>query len=272
MMKFILAFMIISTSVHAYTLNNNFGASFKKSSINVSIDSASTCANANLTVFELEDIIKQAVKDFWNRVPTSNLRLKFGGFTGPHTNITTGRLCAPTDNACITSGDPIIAPVSEIVISCNDFATNFGGLSVLAVTIPNKFSGKSIKGAVILINDRVGTSFANLSHRDKVGVIAHEIGHAIGLGHTDDKAALMYYRTVNLRKALGEDDMLGATYLYPMHIDGFGLLGGCGTISTNDGTPPNNPPFWQMGATLGLMILIFEILKLLKRAKTRSAT
>ncbi len=119
-----------------------------------------------------------------------------------------------------------------------------------------------------MINES-STIFSTLSKSDRIGVIAHEIGHAIGLGHTDDKSALMYYRTVDQRKRLGEDDMRGVSYLYPMQLDGGGLLGGCGTIDTGAGSI--NPPFWQMGAMLALMIAIIEAMKLFNRSKTRTA-
>ena len=269
-MKILSLFFILSSYVHAYTFNNNFESSFKDNDVTVSVDELTTCASAGLTVYELRDLIEPAINKFWNRVPTSNLRLKNGGFSTHTTNINDGLLCAPTDSAC-TSGQSPIAPAKDIIIACNNNASNFGGANVLAVTIPNNFSGKSITGAIIIINES-STIFSTLSKSDQIGVIAHEIGHAIGLGHTDNKAALMYFKTVDQRKALGEDDIRGVSYLYPMHIDGFGLLGGCGTIQNKDGTPGANPPFWQMGAALAVMILLFELIKLLKRSKTRSTT
>ena len=271
----ILVILLLSSHAFSYTLNNNFGASFKDNKVKVYIAGNTTCLNADLTVSELEDLIPPANDKFWNRVPTSNLRLEFGGYTDPIDNINDGKLCAPTDDDCIadagTAGKFVIPPVTDIVIACNNYGVNFGSSSVLAVTIPNNFSGKSIKGAVILINDS-STVFSTLSKADRIGVIAHEIGHAIGLGHTDNKAALMYYRTVDQRKALGEDDIRGVSYLYPMKLDGFGLLGGCGTIQDNHHTPPKNPPFWPMGVSLGIMMIIFELRKLFNRSKTRTAS
>src|SRR5690606_21495045 len=108
--------------------------------------------------------------------------------------------------------------------------------------------------------------------------IAHEIGHAIGLGHAEDnqKEALMYFRLVNQRKELGQDDIDGVSFLYPMHVDAFGLLeggllGGCGTIQLNKNEPPKNPPFSQMVFPLAVMILLFELGRFLLRihSKTR---
>lgn len=271
MKKFISLLLFTLSSAQAYTLNNNFGASFKDNKVSVSVERNTTCASAGVTVYDLQDMIDPAIDDFWNRVPTSSLRLKNGGFAEPVTNINTGRLCAPTDDACITAaGATVIEPVTDIVIACNNLAANFGDPNVLAVTIPNNFSGKSIKGAVILINDS-STIFSTLSRSDRIGVISHEIGHAIGLGHSDVKASLMYYRTQDQRKSLGEDDIRGVSYLYPMKVDGFGLLGGCGTIKKNQQQPPANFPYWPMVIALGLFVMWVEIRRLLKRSKASAA-
>ncbi len=270
-MKFILLCLFMTTNLFAYTLNNNFGSSFKNHKVTVFVDENTNCAQAGMTVYELKSLIGPAIK-FWNNVPTSNLVLKNGGFSTATNNINHGRLCAPTDDSCINSAPGnVIAPVEDIIIACNDLGTNYGSSSVLAVTVPNNFSGRKIAGAVIIINETAQTIFDDLSRSDKIGVLAHEIGHAIGLGHTEDKAALMYFRTVDQRSKLGKDDMRGVSYLYPMQIDAGGLLGGCGTITNADGSPPSNPPFWQMGAALILMIALFELLKLLNRPKTCSA-
>lgn len=261
-MKFILIALFISSFSHAWTLNNNFGASFKDDKVKVYVDAGTTCAGVSLTADELKGMITPAVDDFWNRVPTSSLELKAAGFSDPITTMNHGRLCSPTDDDCITDGenDPggLIPAVKDIVIACNDNIDNFGASNVLAVTIPNKFSGKSIVGAVILIND--GSTFGTLSKSDQISVIAHEIGHAIGLGHSKETEALMYYRTVDQRKRLGQDDVDGVSYLYPIHGDAYGL---CGTVTTTN--PPGNPPLFQMGIAFGLLIAIYELFR--RRAK-----
>lgn len=287
-MKYLLSLIFTLGTAHAYTLNNNFGASFKKNDVKVRVAGNTICdpTNAGVTPAELEDLIKPAVDKFWNVVPTSALDLGASGSSEAINNINEGRLCSPTDQDCIdeavTAGNSVpseglIPPVTDIIIACNSNPLNYGSSNVIAVTIPNKFSGKKIVGAVILINDFAAT-FGNLSRADKISVLAHEIGHAIGLGHSEESSALMYYRTVNLRSNLGQDDVDGVSYLYPMHVDAFGLSGGllgsCGTIQTNNDRtePPSNPPFVQMGISLGLMILISELVRLFSRTKARSAT
>jgi len=269
-MKWILLTLALSTQAFSFTLNNNFGAAFKKNRVNIYIDRNTTCSG--MTVYELQDLISPAIDNFWNKVATSSLKLNAAGFNDTTVNnINDGRLCAPTDSTCLddatANGEDIVAPVDEIIIACNNLNTNFGNSgTVLAVTVPNHFAGKKIAGSVILINSAGSSVFFSLSREDKISVLAHEIGHAIGLGHAENKHddALMYYRTINHRKALGQDDVDGVSYLYPQKMDGCGLFSG--TINEKKG-----PPFWQMGATLGLMILLVELLKLLRgRPKTQA--
>lgn len=260
---------LFSFSVGAFTLNNNFGGRFKKGDIKVIYAPNSVCNH--MTYYEMEEITEKAAKQFWNSIPTSSLNIGLKDSYENISNINTGKLCSPTDSTCIQAamGD-LIPPVTDIVVACNGRLDNFGATNVLAVAIPNNFDGKYIKGAIVLIND-TSDFFRNMSRDDQIGVVAHEIGHALGLGHSDDTSALMYYRTTGQRKKLGQDDVDGATYLYPMKMDGFGLLGGCGMISTHNddqSDPPKGLPLVQMGIALGVMILLFE---LLKRAKTRSA-
>ncbi|MES2526809.1 MAG: matrixin family metalloprotease [Bdellovibrionota bacterium] len=287
-MKYFILFLFTLTTAEAFTLNNNFAASFKKSKVKVAVAGDSICTG--ITAQEMESLIAPSVNDFWNEVPTSRLRLKSAGFTVPiaTVDINTARLCSPTDSACIasaaTNGENVLPPVDGIVIACNSNANNFTGNSVLAVTVPNNFASKKIKGAVILINDNAniaGEGLRALTHSDRIGVIAHEIGHAIGLGHADEseEQALMYYRVVDQRRSLGQDDIDGVTYLYPIKIDGCGLFDGlvASTVAMNkkddsdDDQNGGGTPFWQMGIGFSLLIIFAEILKRLKRLQTRPA-
>ncbi len=277
MIKYLIL-LILSFEASAYTLNNNFGASFDKDTVKVRIAGNTTCAGVNLTPYELEDLIEPAIDNFWNRVATSRLRLKLGTPTDNLININTGRLCSPTDDACInTAGATLIPEVNDIVIACNDMPQNYDATgnsgNVLAVTIPNHFKGKKIKGSVILINDD-SAQFKALSRSGKIAVISHEIGHAIGLGHSEKSAALMYYQTVEKRTTLGQDDIDGVTYLYgnqlPGDLGGCGILGG--TIALNGSDDDDiNPHLWQMGIGFMMLLLLarmrayFKALRLVPR-------
>lgn len=284
-MKLFAILFILTSTAQAFTLNSNFAAAFKKNRVKVYVAEDSVCSSIGVTAAELQSYVKPAIDKFWNEVPTSRLRLKNGGFSDRivTVDINQSRLCSPTDSDCIsdanTNAQSIIPPVEGIVISCNQLADNFGGNSVLAVTVPNSFSGKKIKGAVILIQDSAATQFKNLSRDDRIGVIAHEIGHAIGLGHSKEKKALMYYKVQDQRTSLGQDDIDGVTYLYPVKIDACGLMDSLvsSTIaltkdkSDDDDQNGGGTPFWQMGIGFAFFMLLAEILKLLKRSQTRPA-
>ena len=69
-------------------------------------------------------------------------------------------------------------------------------------------------------------SFNSKSRGEQVAIIAHEIGHAIGLGHSQFDHNLMYYQSISTRERLGWDDIDGVTYLYPTEQP----IGGCGVI------------------------------------------
>jgi hypothetical protein len=269
-MKWFSLLSLITLPAFGFTLNNNFIATFAGNEVNVTIAGNTTCSGIGMTVYELEELISPSVNNFWNRVPTSRLRLRAVGFSANINNIDNGALCSPTDDDCINNADgPLIPPVEGIVIGCNRNNKNFGSSNVLAVTVPNHFTGTKIKGAAILIND--SGLFGTLSRADKISVIAHEIGHAIGLGHAEEhnRESLMYYRVVNLRRSLGQDDIDGVSYLYPIKFDGCGLVGA--TISENKNElPPPGPMILPM--LLGFVLINFLVLirRLLSRFEART--
>lgn len=283
-MKYLGILLFLSTSLHAYTLNNNFTAVFKKNKVSVSVAEDSSCVNIAVTPEELRSYIGPAIQEFWNKVPTSRLRLQDGGFA-PRivtADVTRDRLCSPTDSTCISDANGksqnLIPPVSGILITCNQLADNYGDNTVLAVAVPNSFSGKKIKGAVILINDDSDSRFATLSRSDRIGVIAHEIGHAIGLGHSEDKASLMYFRVQEQRTSLGQDDINGVTYLYPVKLDGCGLVDSlvAGAVvwkkdDHDDDDHGGGMPLWQLALGFFMILGFAEILRLLMRHETRPA-
>lgn len=233
MVRQIILTSLLSLSTQAFTLNNNVAASFDKDEVSLNVASH-TCNNIGITNDELLSIAEEAGELYWNRVHTSSLKLVRGSLVNVSTEFRTGKACsnAPASSCSINSN---LIVSSDILISCNIESTNYSNnpASVVGVTIPNNVSGTNINGALILVNDISSNSFRDLSRAEKIAVIAHEIGHAIGLGHSQLDSNLMYFQSISTRETLGHDDVDGVTYLYPVEQP----FGGCGTVEFVDGTP-----------------------------------
>lgn len=218
-----LIFLFISHNLYSFTLSNSAAASFPGD--HITIDAAAhNCNNIGMNNNQLLDLIQEAVTHYWNEVPTSRLRLKKG-------DLTTVSALFQTDLICLANTDctpnPSLVVTGGILVSCNTSSGNFTSNAVLAVTVPNHISGRDINGALILINDRSDSQFRNKSHAEQVAILAHEIGHAIGLGHSEVDDSLMYFRSVPSRYSLGQDDIDGLSYLYPAEQP----VKGCGSIA-----------------------------------------
>ena len=246
----------------AFTLNNNIDAGFSDNKITIRVTANSTCNNAGVSKEELLEIAEDAANKFWNRVPTSNLHLSKGSFYATSDDkFLTGILCI-TDSVTSCDSSAAVPPVNDIVIACNsNTSDNFTSSGIYAITLPNNIANKKIKGSVILINDTADTPFSALSREEMVNVIAHELGHAVGIGHSQKSQSLMSSDFYPSRDRLGQDDIDAVTYLYPNKLDG--CTGLFATIalsnSSNDqGNPSGNISFvftLLIGLSIGLLMI-----------------
>lgn len=220
-----------SLSTYAFTLNNNVGAHFKHNSVSISVVSG-TCTNIGMSESELLELAVEGGNRFWNRAPTSALVLHRGGVVSAHSDFKTGLLCS-SENPCIPNSNLITG--HDIVIACNTNLTNFNNsIESIAASVPVKVEGDAIRTAVILVNDDANNQFQYLSHNEKVSVLAHEMGHSLGLGHSPVRDSLMFYELIPVRERLGGDDIDGISYLYPQKQP---KALGCGSIEQ---VPPSN--------------------------------
>lgn len=217
----ILTFLFLSGNALAFTLSTQPPSKFSKNEIIVNV-AASNCAQS-VTAGELLNLVEKAFDEHWNRVATCALKL------------TRGTVMSGVD----VSNDDLTTAVGKatagtILIGCSDQVTG----STLGVG-----GNTGIDTGAVLINDS-NTNFANLSESDKVATIAHEIGHAFGLGHSSDPVALMYYAVGGtIREKLTLDDYDGCTYLYPH--DSPGSCNSVNLISGDNSKPSGGVGFFK---------------------------
>lgn len=251
-----------------FTLNNNIAARFEQDEVYVNVSAASDCTNAGTTKEEILYMAEVAGKRFWNIVPSSRLKILRGQEINVDPKFETGPICESIVNdpaACPANAIPQVG--SQILIACNnDTSRNFPASDgIIAQAMPNHLQGQFIRGAILLINDTASSPFGSFSLEKKMTIIAHEIGHTIGLGHTPAKRSLMYYDSAYDHKYLSPEDIKGVTFLYPKK-EKYAGIAGCGTVSIgdDDSSPPNNWP--TILVCFALTTLILRILTILSHA------
>ena len=253
-MRLLLIGLLITTQVQAvcFTLNTNTGAYFKRDKINVIIPDNSGCINAFADDNELASAVAQAIAQYWNKVPTARLNLEYAGVQA------NGGIAFRTGQLTDFQGEAI----NDIYVTCNTNAADYPSGSVLGKALPVNVGGDSINGSVVTLNDTGATQLATKNFSEKVAVIAHELGHAIGLGHSPAAESLMFYSTVTFRSELGICDIDGATYLYGNEITD--VAASCGTVQDiNNSNDHNNPISFLLG--FAMIALIVGMKKLGRR-------
>jgi hypothetical protein len=241
MILLLLFLLMASSSSHvlSFTLNNNIEAVFYSRTVQVNVADTS-CEHLGYTHDELLTLIEESMDQYWNRVGASRLRLRKGRIiTNTPASYKTGSLCTSAsyqgDTPC-QSNPTFIHEENAILFVCNQNTLDFPAQSgVLAATLPY-IQGRHIKNSVILLNDTLasqGNGVRQLSKQELLSLLAHEVGHAIGLGHSEVKSSLMYYSVISQREDLGRDDWDAVSYLYPQKDSILGLgVGRCGGITS----------------------------------------
>lgn len=164
----------------------------------------------------------EAAMDAWNGAPTSRIKLVVG----------------EEDTSLVsTLHSDFDGSEKNPVIFCD---ANFGSYTRLD---PNTVYGSGSIGArddqiiwgSLRLNSQGGAKadISNMNADTLRIAIAHELGHVLGLGHSDELSALMYFSLEGKEDLrLSQDDVDGVSYLYPRHeIFGDGLMG-CGTLKS----------------------------------------
>lgn len=130
----------------------------------------------------------------WNDVATSSFAFDYGGETGR---------CPSLVQEC---------KGPQKFDGNNDVAwLRLSSPTTLGVT----WSGTSTDEADMALNTNFNWATDGVTHYDVETVFLHENGHAAGLGHSEDIAAIMYPSYQKVNRALQQDDIDGITFLYP---------------------------------------------------------
>lgn len=196
-----------------YTLNTNIAANFAGDLVFINVADHS-CDNIGRTPQDILHLAQIAVDKFWNDIPSSRLVLQSGQLKTVSGDFKTAAICSSLnpDGSCVIN--TTLKVDSNILIACNNNATTFSSTAILGKTVPNNIAGGHIVGSLFLLNDIAGSALASKSDNDLVVILAHELGHAIGLGHGSRPEDLMYYAFSSTQKALSTEDINGLTYLY----------------------------------------------------------
>lgn len=186
-------------------------------------------------------IIQDAVK-LWNNVSTSSVKVSYGGTTTSTTFSSPATVYCETDFQTVVGADQNAVP---------------GAASVTT-------AGGRINGGLLYLNASGGQgNIGNFDQTTLLVILAHEIGHLLGLGHSHDTEALMYYdASAKKNLSLGQDDIDGISYLYPSDEFSGDALAGCGTVSS---LPPPTT-----GTKMFVLMLLLLPLGLLARLRVKT--
>ena len=190
----------------------------------------------------LGDLLGEAL-DIWNAVPTLSVNLSSGSDSAMTIEqVLAGTIDVTPSVHCLTDPaavnmDPAYIPGAAMGYKMDD-------------------AGQITAGALALnVQEGSAANIASIDRKILVSILVHEIGHVLGLGHSADKNAVMYYNAAEKKFAsLAQDDVDGMTYLYARNEFGEDpVFGGCAVI----GAPQNHPNSWW--SILILLLPVFAV-------------
>jgi hypothetical protein len=165
--------------------------------------------------------------------------------------VTDSRLVVQRAQSTATVSDFLAGNVTQLpVILCDpDFATQVGSAGAAMIpaatfkTAADSSGYLTSSGVLLNAQPEAGANIAFLSTGQTELTLAHEIGHALGLGHSSQSESLMYFSLGSKVQALlTEDDIDGIVHIYPRNEFGGGVMG-CSAVHslTKTGTTGFDP-------------------------------
>ena len=217
--------LLATVKAFSFTLLGPNIRGYLASPLNVHMDSSCTS--------DLSNVLNDAI-DFWNQAPHSGLVLERGY------------------DVAYASADVVNYNFEEsIVVLCStNFSADANGFdanSVLGVgsTRDTDFDGHIDKGRMII--NFTPNAQANFNASDGATqelTVIHELGHVLGLGHSSEPGAIMYFTTNGKGEVnLHQDDIDGLRHLYAQDELGGDYFLGCAHIAGGSGRNQKIPPF-----------------------------
>lgn len=186
----ILFILFFNPVVHAYVYTKTSkGEVIKWPASNRNISLKVFPNSNNLTINSFFDSIFKVSLDEWDQ--TSGIKLINSGQGVPTLNNAENDIYFDGGNEIFTGSG--IAAVTEIVYE--------------------QSSGKIVE-ADIVINDKVSISILGNSKQYLGNILSHELGHLLGLGHSQVHRSTMFYKLFEGQYSVESDDFMGVKNLY----------------------------------------------------------
>jgi hypothetical protein len=240
---FILIFSSLSSQAFTISSETALTARYAADEVSIDVSSDGCTGPVGLSATALLDDVEEAVERYWNKVPTSRVKFIRGNV-----------LATASATLDLTAWITAAGAVDRIVVGCSNSATHFSGTTLGVASIAT--IGGALLGGVLLGDT---AAVAALSRDERLAVLAHELGHAFGLGHSLDETALMFFSVSasKIQVNLTRDDHDGITWLYPHDKDLGGCLGSLGTIAFVNSGDDGKAPWNRMGSmSLGFIIML----------------
>ncbi len=183
-----LIFLLFQFSTFGYVVNRTDSGEFIKWSSSKNINLFLSTSTPDLSSSEVQSIVSNSVNQWSNRISNSvNISVSNDGEVS-------GRNDIYFQSNSEFFSDPSIVAVTQYVVDTN---TTY------------------IQEADIILNDSIHTFSSTSTNTKYLGnVITHEVGHLLGMGHSQVINASMFYELRKGQSSINEDDDSGIRYLY----------------------------------------------------------